>query len=398
MKRLIKRVAYTLVALALLGLLVWAFIPQPVDVDVARIGRGTLQVVVEEEGKTRIRERYIVAAPLEGQLQRVTLDPGDPVKRGETVLAVIEPRDPTLLDPRARAEAQARVDAARARLEQTEPAVALAEAELRIAENEYNRLVELPRGNVSQKEIEDALLLSRARTAALRSARIERDVARYELELAQTALRRTFPSTTAPADTTVRLVAPTDGKVLRVIRESGMPVVAGAEILEIGDPRDLEVEMEVLSTEAVKVSPDDRVLFVRWGGTQPIEGVVRLVEPQAFTKISALGVEEQRVHIICDLTAPPEQYQSLGDAFRVDGRIIVEQIDDALLVPTSALFREGDQWQVFVVADGKAQRRDITIGPTSGLVAQVVDGLAEGDVVIIHPSDQVAPQIRVQPR
>jgi HlyD family secretion protein len=396
-KRWFKRIVYILVGLALLGLLIWAFVPEPVDVDVARVDRGLLQITVDEEGKTRIRERYVIASPLEGQMGRVKLDAGDSVDAGKTVLVSIKPKDPALLDPRARAEAQARLEAAEARQRQTEPLTTQAEAELQIAHSEYHRLLELPRGNVATQEVEDARLAVAARQAALRSAQIARDIARYEAEVARAALIRAFP-TTAPSDENIELTSPITGKVLRVIKESSMPVMPGTEIIEVGDPRDLEVEMEVLSTEAVKVTAGDRVQFVRWGGGDPINGVVRLIEPQAFTKISALGVEEQRVRIICDLTDPPQRYQSLGDWYRVDGRIIVWQDEDALIVPTSALFREGQQWQVFVVRDGRAQLRDVTIGHMSGLAAQVLQGLEPGDVVVVHPSDQVAAKVRVNPR
>ncbi len=399
MNRLPKRATYVAVALGLLALLIWAFVPAPVEVDVAPVQRGLLRVTVDEEGKTRIRERYVITAPLAGQLQRMTLDPGDPVIAGQTVLAKIVPNDPALLDPRARAEAEARVDAAAARLKQVEPEVAKAQAELEIAQSDYKRFLEMEHtGGASRKEIDDAMLLARARTEALRSINIARDIARYELQVAQATLQRSFQSTTAPSDSHIELIAPVSGKVLRIIRESSMPVTAGTEIIEIGDPQNLEVDMEVLSTEAVQVEPGDRVLFVRWGGNEALEGVVRLVEPQAFTKISALGVEEQRVHIISDITSAAEDYRSLGDAFRVDGRIIVWEDSDALIVPTSAMFRNEDQWRVFAVEDDRAQARDITVGRTTGLAAQVLDGVKETEIVIVHPSDRVTPGVRVRRR
>jgi HlyD family secretion protein len=394
-KRLPKRIAYAVVALALLGLLAWAFVPKPVPVDVATVKRGAMRVTVDEEGKTRIAERHVIAAPIEGQLQRVLLDPGDPVEAGRTVLAVIEPRDPALLDPRARAEAEARVDAAGARLEQTEPALVIAQLEYESAQREYRRLTEAGPGAASARQIDDALVLAQTRAEAVRSARIARDVSASELEAARTTLRRTFPAT---APSRVKLTAPISGTVLRVLRESSMPVLPGAEIIEVGDPHDLEVEMEVLSSEAVKVEPGDRILFVRWGGSEELNGVVRRVEPQAFTKISALGVEEQRVKVIADFTDPSQRFQSLGDAFRLDAQIIIWEDPDTLILPTSALFRRGEQWQVFAAVDGRAVLRNVSVGQMNGLLAQVIDGLAAGDVVIVHPSDQVTAGARIEPR
>jgi HlyD family secretion protein len=413
-KRPVKRTLQIVVALAIAGLLFWMMIPTPVEVEAAPVRRGPLQVTVDEEAKTRIRHPYVIAAPVEGQLQRVVLEPGDQVVAGRTVLAVITPKDPALLDPRTHAELRARVDAASARLEQSLAAVDLARTEFELAQAEYQRLRELPPGNVSTKELDDAMRTSAVRAQGLRSARIGHDIARYELEMARIALGRTFGSpgndatehvpgpasgpATRLAERQIELVCPIDGRVLRRMLQSATPVLAGAEILEVGDPRDLEIELEVLTTEAVNVRPDQRVQFVRWGGDGAIHGIVRLVEPQAFTKISALGVEEQRVRIICDFADPPDTYSALGDAFRLDGRIIVWEQPDALVVPTSALFRRQQLWQVFVVAEGRASVRDVTLGRMNGDEAQVLDGLREGEQVIVHPSDQVAPGTRVKVR
>jgi HlyD family secretion protein len=396
--RIVKRTILLAAAVAALGLLVWALLPAPVAVDTATVERGPLQVTVDEEAKTRIRQHYVVAAPVDGQLQRIMLEPGDSVQAGRTVVAVIESSDPPLLDARARAEAQARARGAEARLAQTAPAAEQARVELQLAESEYDRLRSLPTGNVSTKEVEDARRTVAARTEALHVAQIAQEIARYEVQVAHVALQRTFAPATQPADRQIELTSPVDGQVLRIIQKSTSPVVPGTAILEVGDRRDLEVVMEVLSTEAVKVRPGQRVEFVRWGGDQPIHGVVRLIEPQAFTKVSALGVEEQRVRIISDLSDPPQQYQPLGDAFRLDGRIIVWDDPDALIVPTSALFRQGLQWQVFVVMDGRAQARDVAIGQMNGLAAQVLDGLSDGERVIVHPSDQVSDDRRVRSR
>ena len=395
--RLLKRLFMWLIILALLGLLVWAFIPQPAEVDAAAVDRGLLQMSISDEGKTRIKDTYILSAPLAGQLQRITLKQGDAVEKRKTVIAAIEPKDPDLLDPRERTSAVARVNAARSRLEQTDPAVRQAAAELELAQSEYERLKRLREQlGTSQKEVEDVQLLARARTEAYRVAQLARDVARYELQLAESALGRT--STTQPADNQLNMLAPYSGRVLRVFQESTAYVMPGTQLLEIGDPANLEVEMEALSTDAVKVRPGYKAFIERWGGDKPLNAQVRVIEPAGYTKISALGVEEQRVKIILDFTDPPDSFTSLGHLYRVDVRIITWEKPDALKVPTSALFREGDQWAVFLLRDGQAVRRNVTLGPMNGQEAEVLSGLAQGDRVVIHPSDKVKDGVKVKVR
>lgn len=397
MLRFLKRLFTWLVVLGLLALLVWAFIPTPVEVDAAAVQRGLLQITVNDEGKTRIRDTYILSAPLAGQLQRIRLKAGDPVEGDKTLIASIRPRDPDLLDPREREQAVARVNAARVRLAQTEPALRQAAAEMELAQSEFERQRVLrERAGASQREYEDAMLLARARTEAWRVAQHARDIARYELELAQAALVRT--AATQPADNQLEILAPYSGRVLSVFQESAAFVQAGAQLIEIGDPADLEVEMEALSTDAVRVRPGMRALIERWGGDQPLSARVRVVEPAGYTKISALGVEEQRVRIILDFTDPPEYYRPLGHLYRIDARVIVWEKADALKVPTSALFREADQWMVFLLHEGQAVRRDVTIGQMNGMEGEVLSGLAEGDRIIIHPSDKVRDGVRVNVR
>jgi HlyD family secretion protein len=395
-----KRLIYLGLILLVIALLAWAFMPQPAEVDLAEVVRGPLTVTVDEEARTRIRDRYIIHAPLAGQTTRIDLEPGDTVQAGQTLLTSIAPTLPQLLDPRATAEARSRVNAAEARLRQVQPALEQAQAELEIARSEYQRLGQLlETAAISPREVDDARLMVEARAAAVRSAQIQAEVARFELNLAQAALTRVDPQQPEEDyDQRLPLLAPHDGRVLQVFQKSAAVVQAGAPLLEIGDVRNLEVEIEVLSVDAVRIQPGAQVIFQRWGSEQDLHGRVRTIEPTGFTKISALGVEEQRVRVICDFVDPIEQRQSLGHAYRVEARVVIWHADDAIKVPTGALFRSGDQWQVFTLHNGSAQVRSVALGQMTGLEAQVLSGLEPGERVIVHPSDRIQDGVRVVER
>lgn len=384
----------------------YAFWPQPVDVDLAKVERGSLQVTVDEDGKTRIREMYLVSAPLAGRLLRIDMEAGDPVVAGRTLLATIEPPDPNLLDARTIAQAEARVKAAEAALKKMEPMTEQARAAQAYAEAELVRARKA--GNaVSKSEFENAEYEYRRTSEEQRSMRIQEEIAQFELEQAQAALLRTRPrdddaaGKTIPdgnGDWTFTIYSPINGSVLRVLQESAAVVTAGTPLLELGDPLDLEAEVDVLSRDAVKIHPGARVLLEHWGGEEPLVGRVRLVEPSGFTKISTLGVEEQRVNVIVDFVDPPATRQTLGDGFRVEARIVIDEADDVLKVPTSALFRVGKQSAVFKVVDGVARQEIVKIGRQNGLEAEVLDGLSAGDEVVIHPSDQVEDGVHLRQR
>lgn len=382
----------------------YAFWPQPVEVDLAKVERGALQVTVDEDGKTRIREKYVVSAPLAGRLLRIDMEAGDPVQAGQTLLATIEPPDPNLLDARTIAQAEARVKAAEAARKKMEPMTEQVRAAQAYAEAELTRARKA--GNsVSKSELENAEYEYRRASEEQRSMRIQEDIARFELEQAQAALLRTRPredDTDAAAANgngwAFTIYSPINGSVLRVLQESAAVVTAGTPLLELGDPLDLEAEVDVLSRDAVKIHPGARVLLEHWGGDEPLVGRVRLVEPSGFTKISTLGVEEQRVNVIVDFVDPPAARQSLGDGFRVEARIVIDEADDVLKVPTSALFRVGKESAVFKVVDGKVLEQIVKIGRQNGLEAEVLAGLAAGDQVVIHPSDQVDDGVQVRQR
>ncbi|HEY4233087.1 MAG TPA: HlyD family efflux transporter periplasmic adaptor subunit [Lacipirellulaceae bacterium] len=417
-----------LVLAAIVGGLGYAFFPEPAEVDLGTIERGTVRVTVDEDGKTRIHEKYVVSAPLVGRLLRINMDAGDPVIASKTLLATIEPRDPDLLDARAVAQAEARVKGAEASLKKIEPELEMVRAAQAYAEAEVTRARKASSGDaISRAELENAEMLFRQKSEELRSTRIAEDIARFELEQAEAALLRTRPHademplpavSTAAANPSSDDLAPADpvppeptdggkftsngnggwnftifspitGRVLRVLQESAAVVSAGTPLVELGDPADLEAVIEVLSRDAVKIHPGAQVFLEHWGGVKPLNGRVRVVEPSGFTKISTLGVEEQRVNVIVDLTDPPEARTTLGDCFRVEARIVIDEAKDVLKVPTSALYRVGERSAVFRVVDHKAHQQLVTLGRQNGLEAEVVEGLAEGDQVVLHPSDQV---------
>jgi len=385
-------VAAVLVAAAL----AWGFWPRPVLIETGEVTRRPLQVTVEEEGRTRVRDRYVLHAPVAGYLRRIELHVGDPAPQGEP-LAILDPLRPAVLDPRARAEADARVAGARAALARAEAAARQARAEAELAVEEYRRREDmLARALISRSEFDQARSQMQARAAAQDASRSAIEVARYELEAAQAVLRHYDASGTDAPLETVPVRSPVDGRVLKVVQESAGVVAAGQPLLEVGDPRRLEVEVEVLSRDAVRIDAGGRVLFERWGGADVLEGVVRTVEPTGFTKISALGVEEQRVLVIADIRSAPEAWQRLGDGYRVEAKFIVWESQDALTVPASALFRRAEGWATFVVESGRARLRPVEIGAGSGLLTEVVAGLAAGDVVIVHPDDAVRDGGRVE--
>lgn len=380
-----------LVALAI----AWGFWPRPVLIETGEAARRPLQITVEEEARTRVVDRFVLHAPVAGYLRRVELKVGDRVALGQP-LALLDPLPASVLDPRARAEAEARVAAGRAGLERARAALQEVQAEAELAAEELRRREDLfGRGLVSRAELDQARSRRNALDAARAAAGSAVEVARFELEAALAVLRHSGADNEGPAET-VAVRSPVEGRVLKVLQESAGVVAAGQPLLEVGDPRRLEVEAEVLSRDAVRIEPGGRVLFERWGGDEILEGVVRTVEPTGFTKVSALGVEEQRVLVIADIASPPEAWQRLGDGYRVEAKFIVWEREDALTVPASALFRREDGWAAFVVADGRARLQPVRVGPGSGLLTQVLEGLEAGDAVILHPGDDVDDGVRVK--
>lgn len=362
--------------------------PQPEAVEVAVVERGWLEVSVQEEGKTRIKDRYVVSAPVTGQLLRIELRPGDKILQGQTLLATIQPGDPGLLDARQISQAKAQVEAAKVHVDRANATKEQAAVAAGLAETTYSRARQLlAEKSISQNEFDQHEAEYRSSRESLRVANFETEIAQFELEQAEAAVRH-FTSEDE-GDYRFEIRSPIDGQVLKVIQESATVVNSGAPLLEVGNPSDLEVVVDVLSSDAVKIETGDAVELTQWGGERPLLGEVTVVEPSAFTRISSLGVEEQRVNVVADFREPSETLHKLGDGYRVAARVIVWKEPDVLKVPNSALFRVDQKWTVFVVRNGRAVETPIVIGQRNEFHSQVLDGLSVGDPVVIYPSDLV---------
>ncbi|MGE5239342.1 MAG: efflux RND transporter periplasmic adaptor subunit [Chloroflexota bacterium] len=383
---------------AVFAVLVYRLTGHSEPVDVVTVSRGPLTVTVDEEGKTRVRDRFVISAPVAGYLRRITLDAGDVVTKGQ-VVAELEPLRSIVLDPRTRAEAEAEVTAA-------EAAVKAAEENLRAATAaaEYNaahleRARKLFQAGYESSDSLDQAESDARRTEALKlSAAASLEMARSRLERARRTLRYSAAEGVADRRRIVAVGSPVSGHVLKLHRESEGVVAVGDALIDVGDPSKLEVEVEVLSADAVRIKVGTKVLFERWGGEPILSGTVRVVEPAGFTKISSLGVEEQRVLVIADIIAPPESWKKLGDRYRVEARFIIWEGGDVLQVPASALFRRDSGWAVFAVQNNRALIRQVEVGHRSGLAAEILSGVSEGDTVIVHPADSLQDGSRVRVR
>ncbi len=388
--RRVVRIGVAIVVLV--AVLVWAFRAPPVPADFATVALGRLQVTVAEEGQTRVRDRYVISAPVPGRMQRIELEPGDPVVAGKTVLAHFAPTDPALLDLRTRAELEARVKAAESGIGAARAERDRIRAELTFAQSEATRARELVReGAIAQRDLESAEQRLKALEGSLASAGFAVATAQHQLQVARAGLLQTSGGSSA----VIPLRSPVDGVVLRVVQQSETVVPTGQPLIEVGDLRNLEIVADLLSSEAVKVQAGQPVIVEQWGGDRPLKGRVRLVEPSGFTKVSALGVEEQRVNVIVDIDERPKD---LGDGYRVEIRVIVWSKDNVLKVPTSSLFRVANDWAVYKVSNETAVRQIVTIGQRSGLEAEVLDGLAEGDRIVVYPSDAIQEGVKLVPR
>ena len=377
------------------GLAAVAFWPRAVQVNVAAVSRGPLVVTVDEEGRTRVRDRFVVAAPVAGRVLRIELEPGDRVARGDLITR-IQPGIPALLDARTRAEAEAAVQSAEASLGLARAEEQRTRAGLAQAQRELTRTRNLTAAGVTTRQDLDAREADvsvaaetvNAATFAVRTAAAELERARARMET----------SSRDAGGRTVVVRAPVDGVVLERLRESESVVPTGEPLVAIGDPAQMEIVTDLLSTDAVRVRPGARAMIEQWGGDTALSAAVRRIEPGGFTKVSALGVEEQRVNVVLDLVEEGEACAALGDAYRVDVRIVLWESPAVVKVPTSALFRENMRWAVYVARDGRARRTMIELGHQTGQEAEVTSGLAEGEMVIVHPGDLVEDGVRISTR
>jgi HlyD family secretion protein len=375
---------------ALLVVLIDALRPRPVEVEVANVSTGPLTVSVLEEGKTRIRHRYMVSPPVAGFLRRIELRAGDRIEAGKTVLARIEPQPASFLDPRARAEAEARMRGAEASKMQREAQIDRAQAALDLAQKEMARAQDLKRtGAIAARDWDTAENQVNLLTRELHTAEFALQVAEFERVQAEAALMQVKNPGGENAEP-LSVLAPVSGFVLNVLEESARILTAGTPIIEVGDTTDMESEIELLSSDAVGVQPGAPVSIEEWGGDAPLRGKVTVVEPGGYTKVSSLGVEEQRVKVRVDFVDPLPPGAVLGDRFRVEARIVTWHADKVLQLPTGALFRRGGDWMTFVFDEGKARLAKVEIAHNNGVAAELRSGLREGQRVILHPPDAVA--------
>ena len=389
MATVFTNVRVTIVVLIIAAIAAAAMWPESIAVDQVAVARGPMQVTIDEEGETRVRDRFVVSAPVMGRLQRIELEPGDAVAKG-TIVARLVPVDAPLLDPRARAELAAAVDAARSALTQATAERDRAAANLQLARDLLKRREQLVEGGLaSREELEIARADVASADSALRAAEGAVTQARYQVEVARARLQS--PATTGR---TVDVRSPADGVLLKRLRESETIVQPGEPLIEIGNPAQKEIVSDLLSTDAVRVKPGDDVSIEQWGGGEPLAGRVRRIEPSGFMKVSALGVEEQRVNVIIDFVTPSAG-RALGDGYRVEVRIVIWRQDDVVTTPVGSLFRQGEGWAVFVVDDNRARLRQVELGQRNSDAGQILKGLQPGEIVILHPPDTLADGARV---
>lgn len=388
-----RRLIIVLATVSVLGLIIWAFLPRLVAVEVAAVTLQTIEVSVEEEGEARIREVYTLSAPIAGKLSRISLHAGDPVVAQETVVASIGPAAPAFLDSRSRAVAEAAMAAAESAVDLARAQVVQAEATLEFMTSEATRASALfEKLAISERALSNAVLEQKTAQATLDSARANLAVRERQKDSAEAAL---LNGDADGAETCcLSLIAPVSGRVLRVLTEDEQVVQVGTPILEIGNPGNLEVVVDLLSRDAVRVQPGAKAEITGWGGP-PIAAQVERAEPVATPKISALGIDERRVEVFLTLTGDPNEWQLLGHGFRVIARIALWREEGVLAIPVGAVFRDGSDWATYVVRDGRAQLETIVLGERNESYAQVLAGLQAGDQVILRPSDLISDGSRV---
>ena len=398
-RMIVRRLGLIAVAGVVAGAVIWGLWPSPVPVDIGTIGRGDLEVTVEDDGITRIREVYVVSAPTTGKMLRAPREVGDEVVAGETVVAVLQPTEPGFLDARTRRVNEAEVEAARAAVTLADAQVRQTRSQLEFARADLRRASELAqREAISARSLDKAQLDVVSSEAAVASALATLEVRRREVESARARLIQPGQAGQESEACCISVRTPVSGRVLKVVAESEQVVQAGAPLVELGNPADLEIAVDLLSRDAVRVRPGAPARIEGWGGSVTLNARVRRIEPVAFTKVSALGIEEQRVKTVLDFTDPTAAWERLGYGYRVVPRITVWSGSDLLQVPLGALFRSGAGWAVFVVVENRACIRPVEIGERNLHAARVLGGLEAGDRIVLHPSDRIRDGSRVEPR
>ncbi|MBZ0137310.1 MAG: efflux RND transporter periplasmic adaptor subunit [Planctomycetes bacterium] len=380
-----KRGGLIVAGVALLAALVYGFLPKSVESEFASVTRGDIRTTIDEEGRTRVKDRFTIYSPITGELPRIDLKPGDDIKAGD-LITVVSPTRALPLGVRERLRAEADVKSAEAQLNRADADVKAATAQAELAKREHKRVRELSKASqVSVEQVDVAATREQAADAALSSALFSRKAAEFQLEMAKASLA----DDSALEVEGIKIKSPVDGRVLQVLRESEGPVQVNEMLVEIGNPATLEIVADMLSTDAVLVEPGMKVSIERWGGEGALEGAIRLIEPYGFTQTSALGVEEQRVNVVIDITTPREKWSKLGHGYRVEVRVITSERKGVLKVPESAIFNARKGPVVFVVVDGTAKEQPVQLGERNGLEAEVLSALKDGDTVIANPGDDL---------
>lgn len=389
-----KQIFIPLIAVFIILLVVWGFLPSPIPVNVDQARVDLLEVTIEDEGRTQVADRYTVSSPVTGYCLRIQYEVGDTVTANQELFQV-QPV-PDLISARQREVAQAQLRAAESRLELTRENLNLAGEEKRMADLELERIQTIfDEGIGSEQGLDNARLTARRAAAQMASSEFSLNIAGHEVEAAESALR-SFQASGGQEQ--VAIGAPVNGRLLKIHQESEGTVQAGTPIMEIGDPSSLEIKVDLLSTDVVRVRAGTPVRIKRWGSDTVLDGIVRVVEPSGYTRVSALGVEEQRVPVIVDILSPRQQWQALGDGYRVVVEFMIWQGDNVLQVPSSSLFRTGEEWGLFSVDEGAARFRKVEVGYQSGLNTQIIDGLAAGETVLTHPDERIEDGVRVEIR
>ena len=396
-----RRIIFWLIIFVLIVAgLIFAFRPQPILVDLVKVEHGPMMVTVDEEGETRVKDIYVLSGPVTGHMLRIDAEVGDDVVAAETLIAQIKPTDPEFLDIRSEEEARAAIKTAEASL-------TLAKAQLVEAQSEFDFAVtELERANkliqqqvIPERELDNAKRDYKSKRAKVNTAKAALRARQYELAQARAHLVSPADIQTDEQDCQcVTILSPITGKILQVLHESEGVVSMGTALVEIGDPKNLEIVVDFLSSDAVRIQPGQRVIIEEWGGNSALHGTVRKIEPFGFTKTSALGIDEQRVNVIIDLTDPIEKWQRLAHGYQIEARVVLWETDNVLKVPLTSLFRENDNWAVFIEKENHAKLKYITIGHRNGFEAEVLEGLSKGSQIISHPSNQIFDGIRIKSR